>query len=45
LRTTDFFADYFGLSRDIRAMKRQLKRIFDKSGEEKLPANGVAGTR
>lgn len=45
LRTTDFFADYFGLSRDIRAMKRQLKRIFDKSGEEKLPANGAAGTR
>ncbi len=45
LRTTDFFADYFGLSRDIRAMKRQLKRIFDKSGEEKLPANGATGTR
>ncbi|MCK4633870.1 SMC-Scp complex subunit ScpB [Candidatus Bathyarchaeota archaeon] len=30
LRTTPFFADYFGLSHDLRGMKRQLKRIgFD----------------
>lgn len=28
LRTTQFFADYFGLSHDLRAMKRQLKKIF-----------------
>ncbi len=29
IRTTEFFADYFGLSHDLRAMKRQLKRVFD----------------
>jgi len=29
LRTTDFFADYFGLSHDQRVMKRQLKSIFE----------------
>ena len=29
LRTTGFFADYFGLSHDLRTMKRQLKRVFD----------------
>ena len=28
LRTTDYFADYFGLTHDITAMKRDLKRIF-----------------
>jgi len=28
LKTTDFFADYFGLTHDITAMKRDLKRIF-----------------
>jgi len=29
IRTTEFFADYFGLSHDIRNMKRQLKTIFE----------------
>jgi len=29
IRTTEFFADYFGLSHDIRTMKRQLKNIFE----------------
>ncbi|MGC8997791.1 MAG: SMC-Scp complex subunit ScpB [Candidatus Bathyarchaeia archaeon] len=29
LRTTDYFADYFGLSHDIPAMKRELKRILE----------------
>jgi segregation and condensation protein B len=29
LRTTDFFADYFGLSHDTRTMKRQLKNVFE----------------
>jgi segregation and condensation protein B len=29
LRTTGFFADYFGLSHDLRTMKRQLKRVFE----------------
>ncbi len=28
LRTTDYFADYFGLTTDITSMKRDLKRIF-----------------
>ena len=40
LRTTQFFADYFGLSHDLRAMKRQLKKVFgfeepEKGKEEK----------
>jgi segregation and condensation protein B len=30
LRTTEFFADYFGLSHDLRTMKQQLKNVFDK---------------
>lgn len=29
LRTTDYFADYFGLSHDISIMKRELKKIFE----------------
>jgi segregation and condensation protein B len=29
LRTTDYFADYFGLSHDIPTMKRELKKILD----------------
>jgi segregation and condensation protein B len=28
LRTTDYFADYFGLTHDISLMKKELKRIF-----------------
>jgi segregation and condensation protein B len=28
IKTTQFFADFFGLSNDFRAMKRQLKTIF-----------------
>jgi segregation and condensation protein B len=28
LRTTDYFADYFGLTHDTTSMKRDLKRIF-----------------
>lgn len=28
LKTTQFFADFFGLSHDLRTMKRQLKTIF-----------------
>lgn len=37
LRTTEYFADYFGLSRNIHVMKRQLERIFKRHGEETLP--------
>jgi segregation and condensation protein B len=29
IRTTEFFADYFGLSHDLRTMKRQLKSTFE----------------
>ncbi|MEM1582235.1 MAG: SMC-Scp complex subunit ScpB [Candidatus Bathyarchaeia archaeon] len=39
LRTTDYFADYFGLSRNLQVMRRQLKRIFERRGEEMLPAS------
>jgi len=44
IKTTQFFADFFGLSNDLRAMKRQLKTIFqdlekpqteEKTGTEK----------
>jgi segregation and condensation protein B len=28
LRTTDYFADYFGLTQDTSTMKKDLKRIF-----------------
>ena len=28
LRTTDYFADYFGLTHDTASMKKELKRIF-----------------
>ena len=29
IRTTEFFADFFGLSHEVRAMKTQLKTIFE----------------
>jgi segregation and condensation protein B len=29
IRTTPFFADYFGFSHDLRGMKRQLKKVFE----------------
>jgi segregation and condensation protein B len=29
LRTTEYFADYFGLSQDTASMKRELKQVFD----------------
>ena len=29
LRTTEYFADYFGLSQDTASMKRELKHVFD----------------
>jgi len=36
IRTTEFFADYFGLSHDMRAMKRQLKSIFEDFAKPEL---------
>jgi chromosome segregation and condensation protein ScpB len=29
LRTTEYFADYFGLSHDIPTMKKELKHVFE----------------
>jgi len=38
LRTTDYFADYFGLAPDVSTMKRELRRIFgDAIKEESKP--------
>lgn len=34
LRTTRIFSDYFNLSHDVSAMKRQLRSIFDVVGKE-----------
>jgi len=36
IRTTEFFADYFGLSHDIRTMKRQLKSVFEDFAKPEL---------
>jgi len=36
LRTTEFFADYFGLSHDLKTMKQQLKNIFEKEDFGKM---------
>jgi segregation and condensation protein B len=41
IRTTEFFADYFGFSHDTRVMKRQLKDVF-KDSEDKEPALGAS---
>jgi segregation and condensation protein B len=41
LRSTEFFADYFGLSHNLRIMKRQLKRIF--SDSTNVPLLGSEG--
>jgi chromosome segregation and condensation protein ScpB len=34
LRTTDYFADYFGLTQDTPTMKKELKRIFGEALKE-----------
>jgi len=34
LRTTEYFADYFGLSHDVAALKRELKHVFEDSLKE-----------
>jgi len=36
LRTTEFFADYFGFSHDLKIMKQQLKGVFEKEDLVKL---------
>jgi len=42
LRTTQLFADYFGLSYDLRTMKRKLKRVF---GFEETKTEGEESQR
>jgi segregation and condensation protein B len=38
LKTTDYFADYFGLTQDTASMKRDLKRIFGEAlKDEQFP--------
>jgi segregation and condensation protein B len=36
IRTTEFFADFFGLSHDMRAMKTQLQNIFEDFAKPEL---------
>jgi segregation and condensation protein B len=36
IKTTQFFADFFGLSNDLRGMKRQLKTIFQDLEKPKI---------
>jgi segregation and condensation protein B len=38
LRTTDYFADYFGLTQDTAVMKKDLKRIFGEAVKEESQA-------
>jgi len=42
LRTTEYFADYFGLSHDTAAMKKELKNVFEDvlKQEEPEPVEG-----
>jgi segregation and condensation protein B len=37
LRTTEYFADYFGLSQDTASMKRELKHVFDEIPKHENP--------
>ena len=37
LKTTDYFADYFGLQQDTSSMKRDLKRIFGETLKDEPP--------
>jgi len=49
IKTTEYFADHFGLSRDPRLMKQQLRRIFDdlikKTGTGTRQENETADAR
>lgn len=37
LRTTEYFADYFGLSHDIATMKKELKNVFEDFSQTREP--------
>ena len=39
LKTTEYFADYFGLSLDTSSMKRELKHVFDENPKQTNPEN------
>jgi segregation and condensation protein B len=39
LRTTEYFADYFGLSLDTTSMKRELKHVFEEFPKPDNPAS------
>jgi segregation and condensation protein B len=39
LRTTEYFADYFGLSLDTTSMKRELKHVFEEFPKKDDPAS------
>jgi len=40
LRTTEYFADYFGLSLDTALMKRQLKQVFEEVPKQETAQGG-----
>jgi len=40
LKTTPYFADYFGLSHDIKTMKKQLKSLFESFGSGSQQSKG-----
>jgi len=37
LRTTEYFADYFGLSHDVATMKKELKHVFEDFSKQETP--------
>jgi len=37
LRTTEYFADYFGLSHDVATMKKELKHVFEDFAKKEKP--------
>jgi chromosome segregation and condensation protein ScpB len=37
LKTTEYFADYFGLSHDSAAMKKELKHVFEDFSKQEKP--------
>jgi len=37
LRTTEYFADYFGLSHDTTVMKNELKHVFEDFSKQEMP--------
>jgi len=39
LKTTEYFADYFGLSQDTASMKRELKHVFEDFQKPEEPQN------